>query len=158
MGSSPPLVARACGPKQRDNGGDPIEVQQPHRARLKRDKACVHCRLKKYKRSGERDGCSKCIKGKIPLKCVYQMMAKPISRKPRLQAKLQELKKQIVEQEAKLIELEEESARQGFMFSLLSPMQRASRPPSGSTLSTPPIVITRSRNGTERVRGLTPNP
>ena len=111
LSAGTPLGTRDHESREQDDGSDSVKLQQRSRTCLKRGTACVRCREKKYKCTGERNGCGNCVKRKTP-KCVYQTMAKRTSRKPRLQSKLQELENQIAEKEAKLVELEKDSARQ----------------------------------------------
>lgn len=74
---------------------------------LRRGTACVRCRSKKLKCTGERPVCSVCLNSRKPVECVYQPMAKRKPKTLRLRSRLQELEDQIKEKESQLSKLDE---------------------------------------------------
>lgn len=77
---------------------------------LKRGTACVRCRTKKLKCTGERPVCSVCQNNRKPVECVYQPMAKRKPKTQRLRSRLQELEDQIKEKETRLTQLVESTS------------------------------------------------
>jgi len=77
---------------------------------LKRGTACVRCRTKKLKCTGERPVCSVCQNNRKLVECVYQPMAKRKPKTQRLRSRLQELEDQIKEKETRLTQLVESTS------------------------------------------------
>jgi hypothetical protein len=89
-----------------DDGETDARPRKKQRNSLRRGTACVRCRSKKLKCTGERPVCSVCQYSRKPVECVYQPMAKRKLKTHRLKSKLQELEDQIREKETQLNKLD----------------------------------------------------
>lgn len=84
--------------------GDSTMTLENRRKRqsLRRGTACVRCRSKKLKCTGERPTCSVCANSKKPVSCVYEEPPKKISKIQRRQTRLQQIEAQIEERTQEL--------------------------------------------------------
>lgn len=89
-----------------DDGETDDRPRKKQRNSLRRGTACVRCRSKKLKCTGERPVCSVCQYSRKPVECVYQPMAKRKLKTHRLRSRLQELEDQIREKETQLNKLD----------------------------------------------------
>jgi hypothetical protein len=76
------------------------------RQSLRRGTACVRCRSKKLKCTGERPMCSVCANSKKPVECVYEEPPKKIPKIRRRQTRLQQIEAQIEERTRELESLQ----------------------------------------------------
>lgn len=76
------------------------------RQSLRRGTACVRCRTKKLKCTGERPTCSVCANSKKPAACVYEEPPKKVPKIQRRQTRLQQIEAQIEERTQELKALE----------------------------------------------------
>jgi len=90
-----------------DDGDTDGRPRKRARNSLRRGTACVRCRSKKLKCTGERPICSVCLHSRKPVECVYQPMAKRKPKTHRLRSRLQELEDQIREKENRLSKLDD---------------------------------------------------
>jgi hypothetical protein len=90
-----------------DDGETDDRPRKKQRNSLRRGTACVRCRSKKLKCTGERPVCSVCQYSRKPVECVYQPMAKRKLKTHRLRSRLQELEDQIREKETQLNKLDD---------------------------------------------------
>lgn len=90
-----------------DDGELDDRPRKKQRNSLRRGTACVRCRSKKLKCTGERPVCSVCQYSRKPVECVYQPMAKRKLKTHRLRSRLQELEDQIREKETQLNKLDD---------------------------------------------------
>ncbi|KAJ9099207.1 hypothetical protein QFC21_004087 [Naganishia friedmannii] len=86
------------------------------RQSLRRGTACVRCRKKKLKCSGERPVCAGCANSKKPTECVYEERPKKIPKIRRRQTRLQQIEAQIEERSQLLAVLETVQATAGGPF------------------------------------------
>lgn len=76
------------------------------RQSLRRGTACVRCRSKKLKCTGERPTCSVCANSKKPAECVYEEPPKKVPKIRRRQTRLQQIEAQIEERTRELENLQ----------------------------------------------------
>lgn len=91
-------------PQDGNMDGDSTMTLENRRKRqsLRRGTACVRCRSKKLKCTGERPTCSVCANSKKPVSCVYEEPPKKIPKIQRRQTRLQQIEAQIEERTQEL--------------------------------------------------------
>lgn len=91
-------------PQEGNMEGDSTMTLENRRKRqsLRRGTACVRCRSKKLKCTGERPTCSVCANSKKPATCVYEEPPKKVPKIQRRQTRLQQIEAQIEERTQEL--------------------------------------------------------
>ncbi|KAJ9116361.1 hypothetical protein QFC22_004802 [Naganishia vaughanmartiniae] len=95
-----------------DKTNDTTENRRKRQS-LRRGTACIRCRKKKLKCSGERPICTGCANSKKPTECIYEERPKKIPKIRRRQTRLQQIEAQIEERSQLLSALETVQANTG---------------------------------------------
>lgn len=95
-------------PQDQGGEGSTAAAAENRRKRqsLRRGTACVRCRSKKLKCTGERPTCSVCTNSKKPVECVYEEPPKKVPKIRRRQTRLQQIEEQIAERTRELDSLQ----------------------------------------------------
>lgn len=98
----------AMTPQDQTGEGSTAAASENRRKRqsLRRGTACVRCRSKKLKCTGERPTCAVCVNSKKPVKCVYEEPPKKVPKIRRRQTRLQQIEEQIAERTRELESLQ----------------------------------------------------
>lgn len=95
-------------PQDTGEGGSATALENRRkRQSLRRGTACVRCRSKKLKCTGERPTCAVCANSKKPVECVYEEPPKKIPKIRRRQTRLQQIEAQIEERTNELEALQQ---------------------------------------------------